>query len=334
MKENAEDPNAKHPIARWRVVVATAAVVAVGAVASGVRIDAGAALQSEVEMLRAASWVIATFAFVWFCVVAMMGGGRRTSTPFELRMIFERNSRMPYAANAHSTRARARRCPNTHADHSLHAKGRPNVEENGAQAYARHDVNRWRVVVVAAPLVAVAAPAGGLNVEADAELGLVALVLTTIGSGMKGNSLEVNMTLAVGGTILGAIATMVVALGVSGKARACGLTLAMSGLVTVLIALQMTPPDVEDNSSPAWVIRAQVAHDTTTNVKIDGDRVTSLRSSDAQVELGRSEGIDTENTVRVFADGTGTIHAQAGRQVEHRTYDVEARTANGNTYLG
>ena len=130
------------------------------------------------------------------------------------------------------------------------------MEENGAQAYARHDVNRWRVVVVAAPLVAVAAPAGGLNVEADAELGLVALVLTTIGSGMKGNSLEVNMTLAVGGTILGAIATMVVALGVSGKARACGLTLAMSGLVTVLIALQMTPPDVEDNSSPAWVIRA------------------------------------------------------------------------------
>ena len=75
-----------------------------------------------------------------------------------------------------------------------------------------------------------------------------------------------------------------------------------------------------------------MAHDTTTNVKIDGDRVTSLRSSDAQVELGRSEGIDTENTVRVFADGTGTIHAQAGRQVEHRTYDVEARTANGNKY--
>ena len=36
--------------------------------------------------------------------------------------------------------------------------------------------------------------------------------------------------------------------------------------------------------------------------------------------------------VQVFADGTGTIHAQAGANVEQRTYEVEARTANGNTY--
>ena len=59
-------------------------------------------LRSEVEILRAASWAIASVAVAWFWIVAMMGGGPRTSTPFELRMIFERNSRMPYAANPHS----------------------------------------------------------------------------------------------------------------------------------------------------------------------------------------------------------------------------------------
>ena len=45
MKESAENPNAKHPIAPWRVVVTTAAFVAVGTVASGVSVDAGAALR-------------------------------------------------------------------------------------------------------------------------------------------------------------------------------------------------------------------------------------------------------------------------------------------------
>ena len=102
MKKSAEKPNAKHPIALWRVVVTTAAFVAVGTVASGVSVDAGAALRSELEILRSASWAIASVAVAWFWIVAMMGGGPRTSTSFELRMIFERKSRMPYAANAQS----------------------------------------------------------------------------------------------------------------------------------------------------------------------------------------------------------------------------------------
>ena len=164
-------------------------------------------------------------------------------------------------------------------------------------------------------------------------VGLVALVLPNTGSRMNWNSLEGNIALTVGGTILAAIGTMVVGLVISGKARGGCVALGVVGLVTALTALVMAAQkEVEEDSSEARVIRAELAHGTTTNVKVDGDWVTSLRSADAQVELGRSEGIDTDNTVRVFADGSGTIHAQAGANVEHRTYDVEARTANGNTY--
>ena len=170
-------------------------------------------------------------------------------------------------------------------------------------------------------------------------VGLVALVLPNTGSRMNWNSLEGNIALTVGGTILAAIGTMVVGLVISGKARGGCVALGVVGLVTALTALVMAAQkEVEEDSSEARVIRAELAHGTTTNVKVDGDWVTSLRSADAQVELGRSEGIDTDNTVRVFADGSGTIHAQAGANVDterttsRREPRMETRTSWCSTW--
>ena len=102
VEENGEHADARHEIDPWRIVVAAAPLVAVAALAGGVNVEARAEHESAIEVLRAASWVAAAFAFAWFCIVAMMGGGPSTKVLFELRMLIERNSRMPYAANAHS----------------------------------------------------------------------------------------------------------------------------------------------------------------------------------------------------------------------------------------
>ena len=162
---------------------------------------------------------------------------------------------------------------------------------------------------------------------------VIALVAVTAALGMDWNSEEGETALAVGVTIIGVTAIMIAAPVLTAKAKGGDLALALVCVITAGIALGMAAQTegVKD-SDQARAIHAQVAHGTTTNVKVDGDWVTSLRSADAQVELGRSEGIGSDNPVRVFADGTGTIHAQAGANVEQRRYDVEARTANGNTY--
>ena len=102
MEENQGQACTKHDIDPWRVVIALAPFVAVAALASGVNIEADAEHQSAVEVLRATSWVATAVALVWFCVVAMMGGGPRTKVGLELRMFVERNSRVPYVANAYS----------------------------------------------------------------------------------------------------------------------------------------------------------------------------------------------------------------------------------------
>ena len=118
------------------------------------------------------------------------------------------------------------------------------------------------------------------------------------------------------------------------QCRRRDLALALVYGITAAVALGLAAQtEVVEDGNEARAIRAQLAHGTTTSVKIDGDWVTSLRSSDGRVELRRSEGIDTDNTVRVFADGTGPVHAQAGANAEHRTYDVHALTRNGNKYL-
>ena len=139
---------------------------------------------------------------------------------------------------------------------------------------------------------------------------------------------EGEIALAVGVTIIGVTAIMVGAPVMTAKAKGRDLALALVYVITAAVALGLaSQTEVAEDSNQARVIRAQVAHGTTTSVKVDGDWVTSLRSSDAQVELGRSEGIDTDNMVRVFADGAGTIHAQAGANVEQ--LNVRRRGANG-----
>ena len=72
------------------------------ALVSGVNIETDAEYQSAVGALRAASWGVSALALGWFLVIAMMGGGPRTKVGLELRMFVERNSRMPYVANAYS----------------------------------------------------------------------------------------------------------------------------------------------------------------------------------------------------------------------------------------
>ena len=101
MEERPDQTDANHDIDPWRVVIALAPLVAVAALAGGLNVEANAEHQSTVEVLRAASWVATAVALVWFCIVAMMGGGRRTKVGLELRMFVERNSRMPYVANAY-----------------------------------------------------------------------------------------------------------------------------------------------------------------------------------------------------------------------------------------
>ena len=81
--------------------------IAVAAFVGGINIDTPAEHQGAVEVLRAASWVATVVTLVWFCVVAMMGGGPRTKVGLELRMFVERTSRMPYVANAYSAASAA-----------------------------------------------------------------------------------------------------------------------------------------------------------------------------------------------------------------------------------
>ena len=102
MEEKPDQSDAKHDIDPWRVGIALAPLVAVAALAGGLNVEADAEHQSTVEVLRAASWVATAVALVWLCVVAMMGGGPRTKVGLELRMFVERNTRMPYVANAYS----------------------------------------------------------------------------------------------------------------------------------------------------------------------------------------------------------------------------------------
>ena len=107
MEDRAEQTDANHDINPWRVVIALAPLVVVAALAGGLNVEAAAEHQGAVEVLRAASWVATGVALVWFCVVAMMGGGPRTKVGLELRMFVERNSRMPYVANAYSAASTA-----------------------------------------------------------------------------------------------------------------------------------------------------------------------------------------------------------------------------------
>ena len=70
--------------------------------ACGVTIDADAINGNALETIRTASWVIASVASLWCGIVTMVGRRPGTESPFELRMLVERNSRMGYAANAQS----------------------------------------------------------------------------------------------------------------------------------------------------------------------------------------------------------------------------------------
>ena len=102
MQDRAKQTDTNHDINPVRVVIAAAPFVALIALTLGVNIEAQAEYERTVEVLRATSWAAATLAFVWICVIAMMGGGPRTKVGLELRMFVERNSRMPYVANAYS----------------------------------------------------------------------------------------------------------------------------------------------------------------------------------------------------------------------------------------
>ena len=102
MEENAAQAYATHEIDPWRVLIALAPVVAVGAFACAIHVEAPAQHQGAVQVLRLASWVVTVIALAWFFVVAMMGRGPRTMVGPELRMFVERNSRMPCVANAYS----------------------------------------------------------------------------------------------------------------------------------------------------------------------------------------------------------------------------------------
>ena len=105
------------------------------------------------------------------------------------------------------------------------------------------------------------------------------------------------------------------------------------GLIIAVTAMGMAAQKESRNgNTDARVINAEVAHGTTTSIKVEGDWLTSLRSFDAQVEIGRSDGVQSDSTVHVFADRVRTIHAQADGNAEQRTYEVEATTANGHTY--
>ena len=99
MTENRKDVRAKHGIAYWRVAVVVTPLVAGAALVGGVTIDAGATPQSEIELLRDASLVIGAGAFAWVGIVTMIFGVRRNSTPFEIRMVFERKSRRAFVAD-------------------------------------------------------------------------------------------------------------------------------------------------------------------------------------------------------------------------------------------
>ena len=181
-----------------------------------------------------------------------------------------------------------------------------NVEENDEQTYAKHDIDPWRAVIAAAPLVAIAALAVGLNGEARAE---------------HESAIEVLRGAGWVATVVALAWFCIVA------------SLAVAGLVTVVTAMGMAAQEAaEGGSTDARVINAEVAHGTTTRIKIDGDWLTSLRSFDAQVEIGRRDGTELDNTVHVFADRGGTIRAQAGDNAEQRTYEVEARTTSGHAY--
>ena len=164
-------------------------------------------------------------------------------------------------------------------------------------------------------------------------LALMGLVVASAALGTEWKWQEGNIVFAMGGTILGGTAIMFASLGIMGRATGGGLALGVVCLVTAVAALgTAAQKEVAERSSQARVIHAAVPHGTTTSIRIDGDWVTSLRSMDTQVEIGRRDGIEIDNTVHVFADRGGTIHAQAGGNAEQRTYEVEARTANGHTY--
>ena len=107
MEERPNQTDANHDIDPWRVGIALAPLVAVAALAVGVNIEAPAEHQRAVDAMRAASWVATAVALVSFCVVAMMGGEPRTKVGLELRMFVERNTRMPYVANAYSAASAA-----------------------------------------------------------------------------------------------------------------------------------------------------------------------------------------------------------------------------------
>ena len=100
MNERNADIKAKHKVAYWRVAVAVAPLVAGTALVGGVTIDADTLLQSEIDRLRNASWLMGAGAFAWVGIIAMIWGVRRHKTPFEIRMVFEQKSRRAFMADA------------------------------------------------------------------------------------------------------------------------------------------------------------------------------------------------------------------------------------------
>ena len=102
MEERPNQSKAQYHIDPWRVVIALAPLVAVAAFACGINIEAPAQHQGAIQVLRIASWVATVVTLAWLWLVAMMDGAQRTSVVLELRLFVERNSRMPYAANAYS----------------------------------------------------------------------------------------------------------------------------------------------------------------------------------------------------------------------------------------
>ena len=93
---------AKHGIARWRVVVAAAPFVTIVALACGVKVDADAISTHTLEVIRTANWIMTAVATLWFGIIATAGRMLRTENAFEVRMLVERDSRMVYAGRTPS----------------------------------------------------------------------------------------------------------------------------------------------------------------------------------------------------------------------------------------
>ena len=102
MEKTVQGTKAKHAIAYWRVIVAAAPVFAVVALGCGVTVNAGTTNDGTLATIQIASWAITAAASLWFGIITMTTRRRRTADTLQVRMLFERNSRMRHQANAQS----------------------------------------------------------------------------------------------------------------------------------------------------------------------------------------------------------------------------------------